>query len=237
MFAAKASMNIDMAGSQMLQQVDHHSHKCNVNMANGIQRHKHWSKSLTRDTLMSYKEGLAVKNFDSCDKYVVLRKDEKLWKVVTKMAIDDVTTDGKTLEGEKSPITRYHRVRNVSIDSEGFMACTCPYGYNYLAPCRHVMAVLGTSDNVVPSLFHIRWWEVFNYYFLTDFGKENVANVHTSLDNAYQSIMMTQFNSDRVYKGCHVHECIISDFTNSCDDDTVGVIDAMSAHIDKKGVI
>ena len=150
-----------------------HSYRRNINMAQGIQRHKHWSKSLTRDTLTSYKEGLAVKNFDCCEKYVVLQRHEKSWTVISKKVIQDIMHDSDT-SGENSEISRYHRLRNVAIDCEGFMACTCPYGYNYLAPCRHIMAVLSTSENVVCSLFHIQWWEVFNYYFLTDFGKDNV---------------------------------------------------------------
>jgi hypothetical protein len=67
--ATKANMNIDMSGNQMLQQVDQHSHKRNMQLANGIHRHKNWSSSLTKDILTTYQEGLAVKNYDSRDNY------------------------------------------------------------------------------------------------------------------------------------------------------------------------
>jgi hypothetical protein len=50
--AAKASMNIDMSGNQMLQQVYAHSHRRNIQLAKGIHRHNCWSSSLTKETLI-----------------------------------------------------------------------------------------------------------------------------------------------------------------------------------------
>jgi hypothetical protein len=143
MNAAKASMNLDVSGCQMLQQeVDHHSHKRNVEMAQGIHRHKHWSRSLTRDALTTYQECLAVKNFDSRKNYVIVQKSEYSWWVMSKAAIDDLSGVNVYTNKVTSPIPHYYCIRTVAIDCHGFLSCTCCYSYHYLSPCRHMMAVL-----------------------------------------------------------------------------------------------
>jgi len=150
-------MNIDVAGSQMIQQANHHSHKRNVQMAHDIHRTKHWSASLTKDTLTRYQEGIAVQNFDCHDGYFVVQKSEACWLVIKKAAtIADLVMHHNNDRNNLNAVTRYHRLRRVTIDVDGFMSCTCPYSYNYLAPCCHdMMAVLHKSESIVPELFHI----------------------------------------------------------------------------------
>jgi hypothetical protein len=234
-------MNLDMSGSQMLQQIDHHSRKRNIEMAQGIHRNKNWSRSLTKDTLTTYQEGLAVKTFDSREKYIAIKKSNRTWLVAPQAAIDSFSTKNDQRKNEQQEgkylITQYYRVRKVSIDCDGFMSCTCSYTYNYLAPCRHMMAVFQTSDYVVPSLYHLRWWEIFNYYYLTDFGKNQLPEVHANLDKAFGSIRTTQFNSERKFKGCCVkHIDTVGDIAN-IDTDTINIVNLMVDVIDSKGYL
>jgi hypothetical protein len=178
--ATKANMNIDMSGNQMLQQVDQHSHKRNMQLANGIHRHKNWSSSLTKDILTTYQEGLAVKNYDSRDNYWAVQQSDNSWYVVNKVAITNLLNENVYRDLRQYLVCRYLRVRKVHIDQNGFMTCSCPYSYQYLAPCKHMMVVLESTEAVVPELFHLRWWQVFNYYYLTDFGKSNLPELHNA---------------------------------------------------------
>jgi hypothetical protein len=202
--AAKASMNIDVAGNQMLQQVYHHSHRRSISSAQGIHRHQHWSCSLTKNFLTSYQEGLASKNFDSRDSYVSIKAgSSNCWYVTSKRSIRDFHDDNNDdTEVKEQVIPSFYRVRTVHISSDGFITCTCPYTYQHLAPCRHIMVVLNDSIHLLPQLFHIRWWESFNCFYLTEFGSGMVPQLHNSLNDAYIDINTNHYTSDRIYKGC-----------------------------------
>jgi hypothetical protein len=67
-----------------------------------------------------------------------------------------------------------------------------------------MMVVMDQSQHVVPELFHIRWWDVFNYYYLTDFGRTNVPQLHDCLEKAYLGIIESHFSTDMAYKGPYV---------------------------------
>jgi hypothetical protein len=208
--AAKANMNIDMSGTQMLQQVDTYSHRRNQQLASGIHRNKSWSSSLTRDTLTKYQEGLAVKNYDIRDTYWVIQQSEKLWYVANKSAINHLLNFNEH-GGPIHLVCQYYHIRKVQIDQDGFMNCSCPYCYQYLAPCRHIMAVLDHTDAVVPELFHLRWWQVFHYYYLTEFGKSVVPDLHDALDKTFTNLSMTHFTRDGQYRGCLVGHAAMMD--------------------------
>ena len=45
------------------------------------------------------------------------------------------------------------------------MTCSCGYVQRMLMPCRHICSVIDKVENYVPSLFHIRWHKLFNYYY------------------------------------------------------------------------
>jgi hypothetical protein len=64
------------------------------------------------------------------------------------------------------------------------------------------MVVLNDSIYLLPQLFHIRWWESFNYFYLTEFGSGMVPQLHNSLNDAYIDINTNHYTSDRIYKGC-----------------------------------
>jgi hypothetical protein len=228
--AVKATMNIDMAGSQMLQQVNVHSHKRNMEFAKSLHCHNQWSCSLTKDTLTTYMEGLAVKNYDMRDTYVMAQYSENCWLVLHKTSFDNITI-GNNQTQSQSIVTEFHRVRKVCISPEGYMSCTCPYSYQYLAPCRHMMVVLGSNEKVTCHLFHLRWWKAFNYYYLTDFGQSLVTDIHTALEKALLQCRNTQFSSNGYYKGCHLidtTEMSSNTDTNTAESDTIKKISNFS---------
>ena len=44
----------------------------------------------------------------------------------------------------------YDRVRIVSIDTEGFMSCSCGKVHMYLMPCHHICAIISMKRFYVP---------------------------------------------------------------------------------------
>ena len=58
----------------------------------------------------------------------------------------------------------YDRVRIVSIDTEGLMSCSCGKVQTYLMPYHHICAINSMKRFYVPSMIHIRWHKVYNYY-------------------------------------------------------------------------
>ena len=71
----------------------------------------------------------------------------------------------KEFSEKESSSIKFDRVRIVLIDLEGFMTCSCGYVQRMLMPCRHICSVIDKVENYVPSLFHIRWHKLFNYYY------------------------------------------------------------------------
>jgi len=208
-FGTKGTMNLDHAGSQMIKQCWYKGDKRAADRAHSLRRYKHWSASKTRDTLTSYQEGLTVKRMDNCEHYIVVHSpdnDNKKWYVYNKAMFVSLM-NGTSAEHTNPHVPGYHRIRRVSVDAQGFMSCSCAYTFNYMAPCVHLLAVLGEQDRVVPSLFHIRWWEVFNYYFLTDFGKQTLPEVHDAMERALSDTSNNCFSGDRKFKGCLTTYC------------------------------
>ena len=82
------------------------------------------------------------------------------------------------------------------------MKCSCGYVEQYLAPCCHVMAVLGESKYVLPNLFHIRWWKHYNYYFANSSDLTSVSNVHRSLVEIQNLTYDQCYDAKGSYKGC-----------------------------------
>jgi len=110
-------------------------------------------------------EGVAINFFDLRGKYYFCYVGYRTWYFTSKRTIDDYLSEVRSpTVGLKNVHTQFDRVHIVTVDIEGFMNCTCGYVHQYLAPCRHLMAVLDNIEYLVPSLFHIRWWKHFNYY-------------------------------------------------------------------------
>ena len=68
-------------------------------------------------------------------------------------------------EKKKSSELVFQRVQTVTIDKDGYMTCTCGYVQRMLMPCTHICAVIDKPEYYVPSMFHIWWYKMFNYYY------------------------------------------------------------------------
>ena len=139
-------------------------------MANNMNKNKLWSDSLTKNDLTTYAEGLAYDNFDKRMLYNIWRNDQNTWWVLNK-----ITGTMECASYDSSKLL-YDRVRIVSIDCEGFMSCSCGYVQMYLMPCQHICAVIDDKQLYAPSMFHIRWHKLFNYYHGNNFGMKSATH-------------------------------------------------------------
>jgi len=108
----------------------------------------------------------------------------------------------KSKDGQEiSPITRFDRIRVIDLSNDGFINCSCGEVNQYMWPCRHIIAFLlkyhPTSIN--EYLFHMRYWNIFNYYFLSSFGKDMIGN--KSID-AMSMLLKGSFNDKGTFLGC-----------------------------------
>jgi len=210
-FAAKPSMSLDTFSLQQVKQVEHRAHRNNVDMARQMNASNHWTRSRTNVFLTRYMEGLAIKNFDLGDTYYKCYVGARTWFVSYKLVIDGYYMSEAVNHSElkTSVHTKFDRVYVVKVDVEGFMNCTCGYSHAYLAPCWHMMTVLGKEEYLVPSLFHIRWWKQFNYYFGSSHGRHMQSSMHDQLAGMHNILHEKAFDSNNVFKGC----CVLrSDF-------------------------
>jgi len=221
--AANQSMSLDTSSLQQLHQVDRKSEKRNIEMARQINYTNHWTRSKTNRFLTRYMEGLAIKNFDLRGKYYTCYAAYRTWYVISKRTIDDYLSEVKSPNvGLKNDHTKFDRVHIVSVDIEGFMNCTCGYVHEFLAPCRHLMAVLDNIEYLVPSLFHIRWWKHFNYFFGSSYAMEEHGPMHDKLVAMHNLLHEKAFDSSMVFRGC----CVLG--TGFLDEDRS--IDNESSH-------
>ena len=117
-----------------------------------------WSNSRTKEILTEYAEGLACNNFDRRTLYHVRQICQFKWMVIYKKSISGFPE-------KKSSALSFQRVRTVTIDTDGYMTCTCGYVQRMLMPCTHICAVIDKPDYYEPSMFHVRWYKMFNYYY------------------------------------------------------------------------
>ena len=105
-------------------------------MATCMNTHSLWSNSNTKDILVPYAEGLACDNFDKKQFYNVHRTQPFTWLVLNKEAGTIAP------EFDNPSKIKFDRVRNVIIDADQFMTCSCGYIQRFLLTCCHVCAVL-----------------------------------------------------------------------------------------------
>ena len=172
-------------------------------MANNMNKKKLWSDSLTRDSLTTYAEGLACDNFDRGKTYHIRRIDQNSWYVLKHCA-------GKSkFDSRESGALLYDRVRHVGIDSDGFMSCSCGKVQMYLMPCQHICAIIAEKKYYVPSMFHIRWHKMFNYYHGNSFGNGLATHSTRTIDNIVSWTKANCYRQSGSYKGVYVEN---SDF-------------------------
>ena len=102
----------------------------------------------------------------------------------------------------------YDRVRIVSIDCEGFMSCSCGYVQMYLMPCRHICAVIDDKQLYVPSMFHIIWYKLYNYYHGNTFGIKLATHSTVTLSNIVCWTRDNCFRESGSYKGVYVRDSL-----------------------------
>ena len=156
-----------------------------------------WSDSKTKDSLTTYAEGLACRNFDLRVNYHHRCTGELTWDVMFK---------NDQVDYECNPCTplKFVRVRVVTIDGEGFMSCSCGYVQQMLMPCRHIAAVLKDKENYLPSLFHVRWNKIYNYYHNQQSLAEICPNVSMAIKNLDIFFKTKSFKESGKWKGVYV---------------------------------
>ena len=82
---------------------------------------------------------------------------------------------------DKCSRVRFDQVGNVSIDVNWYISCLCGYDQRYPLSCKHICAVLVHIEYYEPSLFHIRWYKEFNYYYDNAFSRKIVHNTDMAL--------------------------------------------------------
>ena len=108
----------------------------------------------------------------------------------------------------------------------------------YMAPCRHFMAVIKDPIHLTTDLFHIRWWKHYNYYFASDMGTDIVFNVHRSLVTLQNEMFEKSFHNG-VYKGSYMgrNEFIKKEHTIDDNSKAAFVMEAMLQYTLEKGPI
>lgn len=168
-----------------------------------MNKNKLWSDSLTKDSLTTYAEGLACNNFERGKTYHIRRNDESSWWVLKNCA------GTCTFSSRESETLLYDRVRQVVIDSEGFMSCSCGKVQMYLMPCQHICAIISEKKYYVPSMFHIRWHKMYNYYHGNNFGIKLATNSILTIDEIVSWTKDNCYRQSGSYKGVYVQQ---SDF-------------------------
>ena len=155
-----------------------------------------WSNSNTKQILTEYAEGLACNNFDRRLLYHVRQISQHQWMVIYKESI--LSKSGKISSG-----VSFQRVRKVTIDRDGYMTCTCGYVQRMLMPCTHVCAVIGNMEYYEPSMFHIRWYKMFNYYYRDVEKNEFCLKTNGAVENLLLVTRENGYHADGKYKGIY----------------------------------
>ena len=100
----------------------------------------------------------------------------------------------------------YDRVRIVSIDSDGFMSCSCGKVQMYLMPCQHICAIISLKKYYVPSMFHIRWHKLYNYYHGNSFGVKLATHITGTIDNIVCWTRNNCYRQSGSYKGVYIKD-------------------------------
>ena len=165
-----------------------------------MNKNKLWSDSSTKESLTTYAGGLACDNFERGKIYNIWMNDENSWRVLNKCSgtIGCVSYESRQLI--------YDRVRIVSIDSDGFMSCSCGKVQMYLMPCQHICAIISLKKYYVPSMFHIRWHKLYNYYHGNSFGVKLATHITGTIDNIVCWTRNNCYRQSGSYKGVYVKD-------------------------------
>jgi hypothetical protein len=110
---------------------------------------------------------------------------------------------------------------------------SCSYGYvqQFLMPCPHVCAVIQKQEFYVPSMFHIRRHQLYNYYHSSSFEKSIAGELYRSLMNIVKVTRETCYHSSGKYKEIPVKDSMfykqLPVFVPSLNVDTDQVLNLM----------
>ena len=142
-----------------------------------------------------------------CNIIVQINCANKLYKYLAHYLIPSIFSPKPDFRKQ----TKFDRVHTVKLDKDQFMICSCGYMKQYLAPCRHFMAVLDDRKYLTPDLFHIRWWKHFNYYFASGENSSIASTTSEKLKEIQNKMNDTLFDYKGNYRGCHMKD---HDFVN-----------------------
>lgn len=195
-----SQMKISTSGLTQMKAAKEKNLKETLNAAKTINSSKTWTKSLTKEYLTDYAEGLACSNFDNRCFYTKRRISSLEWLVCSSHIFDE--HDSKQNKSNNFKHTSFQRVRSVTIDSDNYMSCSCGYHMRWLMPCVHMCRVLDDMMYYTPDLFHIRWWKHYHFIYKRDNNEYiehlSAANIQTALSD----IRNNHFNQDTgMFKG------------------------------------
>ena len=89
----------------------------------------------------------------------------------------------------------------VQIDEREFMSCSCGYCQQFLLPCCHVCAVLKDIKHYEPSLFHIRLYKYFSYYYAHNVASKISPQTNKALNIMLHETRSSHYHASGKYRG------------------------------------
>ena len=204
--SVNAKMNIDTSAITLVNATITKFNRESLSAAKKLNVNSQWSNSLTKGYLTEYAEGLSCSVFDRRMNYLNKKINNNTWLVCHKYFFPQLSSCSK--DNKKSiktnpyePITKFQRIRKVSIIEDNFMTCTCGYTQRWLMPCVHICSVIDDKKYLTAELFHIRWWKHFDYVYKK--GNSSMdAKTRRSLENSLQEVRNFHFHlNNGKYKG------------------------------------
>ena len=66
---------------------------------------------------------------------------------------------------------------------------------------RHICAVIGKKEYYEPSMFHVRWHKLYNYYHGTKYGASNAKETVDILESLLKVTRENSYNNSGKFKG------------------------------------
>ena len=229
-------MNIDTSAITLVNATISQFNKKSVAAAKKINVNSQWTKSLTKGYLTDYAEGLSCAVFDRRFEYITKKIKEHVWLV----CYHDFLEDNKLIESNSSnflsiknqniDITKFHRVREVSISRDKHISCSCGYTQRWYMPCVHICAVIKDMEYLTADLFHIRWWKHFDYVYKKGNSSMDAKTRH-SLEYTLYKVRKDHFlESNGKYKGVPLYE---SDLLRYLQKLPIETLNKNDKHLDK----
>ena len=238
--------NMSMSHSTLcqLKQTENKFEKQNANVAKSLNSSQRYIRfTALNEVIEKYMLDIAAKNFDGGKRYYVRQVHQSKFWCLRKNIHDDQFKD--SLSKEESPVAYFDRVYEINFHDNNFLTCSCGYVHQYMAPCKHVMAVLSEDENIRATLFHYRYWKAFHYYYLKDFGEcsimsdDSIVEVKDKLKEWKSFVEVNAFFDNGDYKGCYVEKDIVEIIQRSHieEDDVFRTMEKLSSYVHQVGPV